>query len=216
MVFYVNYLPPLNPMTPKKQIDGIIEDIALIDQTPEPGLVITTGSGILKTGRAIDSTHLPTRIKITGGSRAITDFDGYGGLVFVSPTFKSVIEGLEPDIHQFFEIEFLSSKMRHLADFWIWNVCNRIDSVDREHTTMVLWRGVLWRCPSDVDDDELPPGFDRSRPPKFVFSERQTRGCHFWRDKYIGKYMIFCSDEAASQMRAAKLSGVELREAETI
>jgi hypothetical protein len=64
-------------------------------------------------------------------------------------------------------------------------VCNRLDSLDRSQTTMVLFRGMMWRPASDLDPEELPPGTDRSATPKMVFNAAQIGSAHLWFDKHL-------------------------------
>ena len=207
---------PYDPMPANKALDGEIGAITLIDETPEPGLVISRGPEILDSGRAIDPAHLPSRIQITGGARAVTDYDGYSNLLYISPRLKSLIEKLEPGKHQFFPVTLVDKRGNKLADHWTWTVCNRIDSVDRQNTTLILWKGVYWRPAQYLSDDELPPGYDRSTEARTVFNVSQIGGAHFWRDKYLLPGGLYCSDEAAEQIQEAGLTGITMIKAETV
>jgi hypothetical protein len=216
MVYELRYQIPYEPMHARKALDGSIDDIRLVDETPEPGLVIAAGSQILDAGRAVRPDHLPTTMQIGGGRRGVTDFDGYKGLIYVSAAFRDIIEQLEPDVHQFFSVGLVDKQGNHLGDHWIWVICNRVDGIDREHTTLVLWKGVLWLAPASLSEDELPPGVDPSVPGRRVFNASQVAGYNFWRDKHLIPGDIFCSDEAARKITDAGLTGIELIQAETV
>lgn len=216
MVCQIEYKRPYSQLEPNENLDGDILAIRLLDETPEPGLRTSPGTEAAVAGRAVDSTHVPTRMLIGGGCSAVTDHNRYNGLVFVSTELKALVEGLEPGIHQFFPVELVDQDGRHLADHWFWVVCNRIDSVDRALTAAVLWKGVLWRPARELSEDELPVGTDRSRQATIVFNSQQIGAAHFWRDKYLSGGGLYCSDRAANLIREAALTGIELIEQETV
>lgn len=215
MVYQIEFERPYSRLEVNKNLDGDVLAVRALDETPEPGLRLNSGIAAVISGRAIDPTHLPTRMRIGGGRRAVTDHGRDNGLIFISERFKTLIEGLEPDVHQFFPVALVNRKGDHLADHWFWVVCNRIDSVDRTLTTAILWRGVLWRPARDLPDEELPPGTDRTLRPKIVFNPAQIGLTHFWRDKFISGDFLYCSDEAANLIREVALTGIELIERES-
>lgn len=214
-VYKIVYKRPYSRLEANENLDGDPLAIRLIDETPEPGLRIYPGVA-LTAGRKIYPDHLPTKIMIGGGQRAITDFNADNGLLFVSPKFRSLIETLEPEAHQFFPVTLVDRKGDHLADHWFWIVCNGLDSVDRENTTFILQNGTLWRPARDLKDDELPPGTDRNLPAKLAFNSKQIGGAHFWRDKYLTGRPVYCSEQAAAEIDMAELTGVELVERESV
>ena len=144
------------------------------------------------------------------------DFSTLRGATCISSRLKELVETLEPDVHQFFPLELVDRSHKHIENQWIWITCNRIDSVDCEHSTWVLLWGKLWTPHSDLNSDQLPLGFDRSLPSKLVFNRTQISSCHFWRDKFIRKGWLLCSDEAADAIRAANMVGVNLIEREAV
>jgi hypothetical protein len=89
-----------------------------------------------------------------------------------------------------------------IAQRWLWVVCNRIDSVDREHTNLVLEFG-RWTA----DDIENP---------KLVFNKGQIGPCHFWRDKHLMAKALICSDEAGAALLSANLTALKLTYKETV
>jgi hypothetical protein len=154
-------------------------------------------------------------MQIGGGQRGVTDYDGYNRLIYVSPRFRSLIEAIEPGVHQFFPLRLLDKAGNHLADHWVWVVCNRIDSVDRANTTLVL-KGIQWRHPGELPDGQVPQAAVASQPVKLVFNSSQVGNAHFWRDKHILPGGLYCSDDAARRISAAELTGIELIQAETV
>lgn len=218
-IFQVGYRPPFSPVrSANKNLDGDPMKVEIADQAPEPGLRIWPGGDALVSGFAVDPTFLPTRMQITSGPRAITDYDGDNSVLFISRKLKEIIEALVPGVHQFFPIELVDRRKAHLADHWVWIVCNRIDSVDRTHTTWILRKGKRWTRPSFFSDEELPPGYDRAQPLKMVFNEEQIGGGQFWRDSFLlpNTQNLFCSQAGADAMRAAELTGIKLFERETV
>lgn len=216
MVCQIMYLPPYSPMSASKQLDGDFNLIELLDKSCAPEWRPFKGYAALTSGCAVEPEYLPTKIQIPGGVRAITDFDGYRGVLYVSPRFREIIERLEPNVHQFFPIELVNKKRETLASHWIWVPCNRIDSFDREHTTWVLKRGRLWMTPNNFSNDELPLGYDRSQPLRIVFNANQVGDHHFWRDMLLRMDPLYCSDKAADAIAEAELSGIQLLWKETV
>ncbi len=141
-----------------------------------------------ETGFPIISTYLPTAMQ-KGGPRMIHDYDGLGAVKVISNKFKMLIENIEPDVHQFFPLQMLDRKKNFLADHWIWNICNRVDSVDRENTNAFLYEydhGFMkkWRRYNDPFAPPAPEGVNPDDPVNFVFNNSQIDGYHFWRDPY--------------------------------
>jgi hypothetical protein len=205
------YEPPFERKAAGKPLDGDVHAITLLDQTPELGLRHAGSSGpqILDSGRAINPQHLPGTIQL-GGPRSVVDYEGRKGLLCISSAFKAVIDRLEPELHQFFPVRLVDKRGKHLADHWFWVVCNRIDSVDREHTSLIFREYGRWVAPADLADDESPSGFDRSQPIRLVFNLGQIGGAHFWRDKYLLPGDLYCSYEARDAIAEAELTGIRL------
>jgi hypothetical protein len=203
MVHYLGYTPPFDRMSANENLDGDPLKVTLRDEATEPLLRLAKGINALQAGLAVREEFLPKVIQITSGKRTVTDFDGYNGLICVSPKMKSVIEQFEPDVHQFLLVKLVNRKKEFLADHWIWVVCNRIDSVDREHTNLFLKHGLTWRA-------------DGVEKPKLVFNQTQIGSCHFWRDKHLDDGNLLCSDEAGAALQVANLTALKLTHKETV
>ena len=140
----------------------------------------------------------------------IPDFDN--GLVLnVSDAARRLLESCEPDTHQFLPVAYFDRQGELIEKRHFLIVCNRIDSLDRDHTTMVLFRGMVWQLARELDPSELPPGFDESRPPEMVFSSAQIGNVHLWHDKH-SRAGPFLTDELVEAIEAAGPTGPRLSE----
>ena len=149
----------------------------------------------------------------------MSDYKTPMGLSMVSPRFREIVEGFELGVHQWLPLEVVDARGRHLSDHFYFIPCNRIDSVDHDHTTMVLYKGGLWANPKDLarkDPKLLSPDFDPEQEFKYVFSETKIAGRHAWRDKHIGTNHILISEELAEALRKEKLTGLSPRKAESV
>lgn len=131
----------------------------------------------------------------------------------VSPRFKALVEQFESNVHQFVPVEmFQSRKGEPVATYYWFIVGQRIDSVDREHTTFI-WKPSkygaghgFWSSrnlnPETLDFVEIPN-------PKLVFSNSQVEGHHIWHDPHVLTFNNgLCSDEFAEAFLASGMAGV--------
>lgn len=132
----------------------------------------------------------------------------------VPDRFKEIVEQLKPGVHQFLPVEFVDVEGNHLAHRWFFIVCNRIDSVDREHTTMVLANGKLWMPERNLPAAERSVTFDPNLEPKLVFNEGQIGTMHVWHDKF-DLYGPFVSDALGKELLNASLTGISLSMADS-
>jgi hypothetical protein len=177
-----------------KALDGDLKKIRPADMTPDGGIEILPMRG--KFGRALETAHLPTRIRIEGPKRPLTDLRaGYG--TFVDAKFKAAVEKLEPNVHQFFPIAFVWADGSPAGDRFWFNPCHRLDSVDRQKTSFEF-RGVWY-----LDGDETR---------KLVFNRAQIGPRHAWMDKFIsGMGGIWISGTLKENLEAAGVTGMALR-----
>lgn len=94
-------------------------------------------------------------------------------------------------------------------------VCNRLDSMDRKHTTLVLAGSGMWMPGREVPRKEWPPNFNPDVKGKFVFSEPQIGVHHLWYDKH-SIYGPYLSDKLADALVEAGISGIKLDRQESI
>lgn len=184
-------------------LDGDISRIEVVDQTPDGGSsFVNAARGASTMGRAVKTDFVPTRMRWADpNGHPIPDFNS-SYILNVSSRAKDLIENLELGVHQFLSVDYCDIHDRALENRWFLIVCNRIDSVDRNHSRMRLAKGVIWTS-IDVDN------------PKLVFSEEQTRGYHLWRDKHL-LAGPFISDILAERIEMERLTGVRPSRAESV
>ena len=177
-----------------KALDGDIKKIKPLDLTPDGGREILPIRG--KFGRPLEGDHIPTRVQIEGPKRKLTDLrEGIG--TFVDASFRAEVEKLEPEVHQFFPVEFVWKDGSHACHRFWFVPCNRLDSIDRNATTFEF-RGV-WVL-------------DGSRDKKLVFSRSQIAGRHAWIDKFISAPGgVWISDELKQNLESAGITGMALQ-----
>lgn len=174
-------------------LDGDIEQMKPIDLTQDDGAKIRSIS--VNMGRALDVEFAPSRVQIGGPKRALADLY-HGFAFFVDSKFKSVLEDLEPNIHQFIPIEFVWSDGTHASNKFWFVPCNRIDSLDRKKTT-IPFGNTIWKM---------------SRGGEMVFSRSQIGGRHAWVDKHMPVMDgVWISDVFAERLRSAGITGLGLR-----
>lgn len=161
--------------------------------------------------------ELPNRMKWkdTAG-RQIPDFDQTPTLN-VSERAKAVIESVEPGVHEFEPVEYEYSRGgRTETRFWL-RIGNKIDTLDREHTNMVLHLG-NWRPAADLVrlGIPIPQNVDPNAPPKMVFNLAQVGNAHIWHDKHLSSGSRWISDRMAQAFLDAGLTGIEPGQADAV
>jgi hypothetical protein len=187
--------------------------IEVIDGTPDGGLYFGHGRALVS-GRRVKTEHMPSQMKAYSKG-VIPDYGRWYRLTYVSDRFKAVVEAIEPNVHQFIPFQIVGSKKVVLADMWLMVVCNRLDSVDREHTTLVLDRGRMWMPGRELPREQWPPNFDPNVKGKFVFNLAEIGAHHLWYDKH-SIYGPYLSDVLAEALMKADLTGVVLVKQEAV
>ena len=94
--------------------------------------------------------------------------------------------------------------------------CNRLDTVDREHTTILLFLGRTWTFSEDVPEGHLPDGFvPHDGEEKIVFNNAQVGDHHLWRDKQEAT-MTLMSNALVDALQDAGVTGIEFYEQESV
>ena len=133
----------------------------------------------------------------------------------VSDKFRKVVEKVEPRVHQFIPFEVVGAGNKHIADMWFMVVCNRIDSVDRENTTLILYRDAMWLPADDVGREHWPKDYDPSKPAKLVFNRAQVGDHHLWFDKHIGFSIVpLASERLVGSLTEASVTGIKFSKRE--
>ncbi len=171
-------------------LDGDPVKIEYIDTTFDFGLSPTFEPGDLYAGRAVKQDNVSTRVEWSSKKHPPYDVFMVRGLILVSDAFKDIIERLEPNVHQFFPVEVLYKDGSHARQMYFFNICNRLDTMDRERATANLDR-IMWD-PASGD---------------FVFSKSLIGNHHIWKDKFIhpGKFL---SDTVKSEIEKIGLTGI--------
>ncbi|WP_298985753.1 DUF1629 domain-containing protein [uncultured Roseibium sp.] len=171
-------------------LDGNPEKIEYEDTTPDKGVNPLFKPGRSYAGRAVKSANVPTKIKWKSRKHPPYDVFRTRGLIVVSETFKKIIEKHEPSVHQFFPIEIVFDDNSHARQMYFFNICNRLDTMDKERTTARFDR-VLW----DPSTGE------------FVFSKKKIGNRQAWRDKFLD-YGLFLSDDVKIDLERSGLTGI--------
>ena len=154
------------------ELDGDLRKIEYEDREWDPNSVGGTfEAGDLNLGRRLKSDNVPTRFQWGGPkSRKLPDALKGRGMLLVSEKLKKTIESFEPRVHQLFPVELVFKKNGgHAANMYYLNICNRLDSVDRDRTT--------W--PFDKNSYEPTDGGI------LVFDLKKIKNHHLWHDKHI-------------------------------
>ena len=203
MVYGLNVQPEHGYYVKVEALDGDLSKIDVVDKTPDGGMPFSTFMQDPSTmGRPIKPDFVPTKMQWCDQQRhAIPDFDR-AWMLNVSSRAKDLIEDLEPGVHQFLPVDYIDIDGRFIESRWFLVVCNRIDSVDRNHSRLRLEGGWMWTPDGVVD-------------PKLVFNEQQASGYHLWRDKYLipGPWI---SDVLAERLQKEAPTGLRLRRAESV
>jgi hypothetical protein len=209
MVYGLNVKPEWG-FDPKVDWEGKEEPRAIPALNPANDGGVT-GDGY-HAGLPVDGSNFPKWVRWSDpNGNPVPDFDQVPFLS-VSEKAKQVIESLEPDVHQFFPVEYQDKKGNFTAVRYWFVPCNRIDSVDREHSNMVLLDGRQWTPPKDLVrmGEPLPPNVDPDKPAEFVFNLNAIGSRYIWRDKHIGGATCFISDAMAELFKKEGLTGLRL------
>ena len=172
-------------------LDGDIDKIEYADTSLDPGLSLLFEPGQLYAGRAVKPENIPTRVEWQSKRYKPYDVFMSGGLILVSDAFKDIIENHEPGVHQFFPIEVVYRDGTFARQMYFFNICNRLDTMDRERATAELRKGTMWD----------------PRTGAFVFSLDKVGSAHAWIDKHV-HHGTFLSSAAVAEMQQAGLTGI--------
>lgn len=208
MVYGLNITPMHNHVPKVQHLDGFDGDIPALNPINDGGVGWSGRTG----GVPVDGSHFPKRMKWKERSGIlIPDFDKYPE-PNVSEKAKAAIESLEPQSHQFFPVEYLDRNGNHLENRYWLVVGNRIDSVDRNHTNLVLSDTGAWIQARvlAILGKELPSHIDPTAKPKLVMSLAAIGTLHLWKDKHLSGGGMFISDKMAQVFKSLGLTGLKL------
>lgn len=218
MVYSLGSKPTLGHYARQETLDGDVSKIEVADKTPDAGFDANTASTYpAGQGRPILTQHVFTKIEWQE-SGPVPDVETVRGLLVVSDRFREIVEQFEPKVHQFLPVSYLDRAGAVLAKRYVFVACNRLDSVDRAHTTMLLSKGMRWRPARDIArrrPEEIPPGFDLNAAPKLVFNNSQIGDKHAWSDMFL-IYGPYFSDALGAALEVENLTGILLQKEEAV
>lgn len=173
-------------------LDGNLDKVEIVDPTPDGGGLLHKHK--LMSGRAMKPDHMPTKLRRGGPGLDVLpllDIDGYASCLLVNATFRDILENLEPSVHQFFPMAVHVGEEK-VADRWWLNICNRLDTYDRNRTYPLNERG-FWKPTRENSGAQ-------------VFSIKAIGDRHAWHDKF--GHGTYISDAFAELLQAARLTGI--------
>lgn len=115
--------------------------------------------------------NMPTKWRYGSKERHLPGFDCWGGAYTVNQQFRDIIEHFEPNLHQFFPVDFVTRKGELIEKRFIMVICKIIDSRDNGRSEPGL--SDLWPAES---------GYRR----RIVVDRAKVTGSHLWLDHYYG------------------------------
>ena len=205
-----------------ERLDGDKDSVTLIDPSQDGGLMITKGHS----SRPVHPKFMPTKIGFRDakpGVRQLMDFEGSWLGMLISNRTKLIIESLEPNRHQFFPVEVFQrddapetwnvyagafdppegTKFhdRKIADYWEFNICARLDTIDRARTVGIWERGLY--APDMI-------GIKGN----LVLSNAAINGAHAWVDRCASGMYFY--DALVANIQSAGLTGLRLTHVEAV
>ena len=201
MAFRPVYAPPGSSASwSMKWLDGDKQKVSMIDTSQDGGVSLSGVVYHFLAGRPVKPDHMPTMLYPTKQVKKFPDYStrGGGGPI-VSGKFRSIVESLEPDRHQFFPIKILTKdKKDHLADMFIMVICNRLDTVHAEKTNRYFYHNTVWRRRSDNRDD--PNRMKWKGKDRLVLDSSKIGNHHLWFDKHLN---VMDGPLMSNQLKAA-------------
>lgn len=198
MVWSMSYRPKPDSYPLVEVAEGKSGELELEDMTPDGGVGLRVSRWA--SGRRAKPESVPKVIRWMS-KRPLLDYEGAYIGTAVSDRFRALIEEIEPGVHQFEPIRFITKDGAPLADRWFWQICNRIDSVHRGLSNLVLMEGAVW----------TPP--EKPEVPRSVFALSSIGSAQFWHDKHTTSG-VFVSDAAKEAIEAARITGVHFNHRE--
>jgi len=176
-------------------LDGDPKKVTNLDRSVTVG--INPPDRVFFAGRAIDPTHLPTRLRPMGRRKKMGDLIGSLTGTLCSEKVKAIIETYEPGVHAFYPIMFEWKNGVQDPGHYIWIIQNEIKGL---HSKLI---DPPYTGPNDYWDGgdiiQYPNG-------KVVFSKEKVGNAHAWSDPQLSRAK-YVSDELANAFFEAEVSG---------
>ncbi len=159
-------------------------------------------------GMPVQPGNVPTKIKLRTEPKPFPDIwmAGGPGKWMVSDKFRALVEQFEPEAHQFFPVEVFDKKDQPVGNSWLFNICYRLDTVDRE-------RSELGETVSPRTGKVGLYSFDYNST--LALNKHAIRGKHLWRDKWLTRATLL-SDAFVVAMKAQGITGGKLVKVEEV
>lgn len=154
----------------------------------------------LSLGDPVDPATVP-RIGQAKRGKKMPDVCPMPGLNAVSSRFRDLVEELEPNVHQFFEIELREQGGTPIpGQYYTFNCPRRIDTILANESTLG------W--------EEMRNGMPRPKLPHrdFSISRPARAGAHIWCENFLRVMGIMVSDQFAAEVKKRELTGPKLRQ----
>ena len=152
-------------------------------------------------GVPVDMSGLPKKIRWGGGKRDLGDLLMTASHFLVSTKMRNVIEALEPKVHQFQPVELIWKDDSHAVNFFWFNPCNRVDGIDRTHSTAKFNEKIgKWKYEGG----------------EFVINLDQVAGHHVWIDSRASFGTVWVSKEFKKAMEDAGVTGIRYSKYEVV
>ncbi|NJM83757.1 MAG: hypothetical protein HC844_16030 [Tabrizicola sp.] len=175
-------------------LDGDLWKTEYVDRTPD---VLSSGwnfkTGEKRLGRALKPDNIPSKFRWGGAASRMPDIMLSHDVILVGDKVKSIIEALEPRVHQFFPLETWCRGNQAGPRMYLLNICNRLDSVDREKTTKQFVYEHRWKTEGQGE---------------LVFNLDQIGDHKLWHDKHIYD-ILFLADDVRVAFEAVNVTGVK-------
>ena len=137
-------------------------------------------------GYPLNPTTMPKRVRWMTARKDTPDVLPW---FVVSERFRQFVEAFEPGVHQFIPVEVWRDKTGSRVERYYWfNVCRRLESVNREHTSYV-WKESIHDPDDGFWSDQILNREDMSwtKVPdaKLVFDSRKIGSHAIWCDPHI-------------------------------
>ena len=207
-----DYTVVINP------IDGDFTEIRLLDETVDIGSGPIMGSSEFRSGRPVDPATLPTRLLVTStvgpvpkGKIKLPDFMIEGFANIVNARVKDIIEGIEPDTHQFVPVALEWKGGEPVKeDYFFFAPCTRLFALDHALSKPVV--DLFPDKPGFINPrDDVPLAKLRGKPRKTgfapVFHRNRVGNAHIFGAGDIGSSMLMITDEVKNAFEAAGITG---------
>ncbi|MEO1638018.1 MAG: DUF1629 domain-containing protein [Pseudomonadota bacterium] len=173
-------------------LDGDWKKIDIYDASQDGGTVVTR----FNSGRRMKPDFMPTKIKRVDPNSPRTpmlDVERFPSCFLVCKEFKDIVEEFEPGVHQFFPMEIFESGDK-IADYYLFNICTRLDTLHPELTFPRDDRGFLRPV--------------KGKPFARVFATAAIGDHHIYVDKFLGGTLM--SNAIGERLKQANLTGLKL------